>query len=182
MCSTIADPSFTKEFQFFILFCMKYTPIVGTLGYILHPNGEEVLLMHRIAREEDDQFGKYNGLGGKMEPTEDVATCMKREILEESGLTVEEMEMRGTLNWTGFGPKGEDWMGFIFLITRFSGTPFEKCPEGNLEWVKLDQVNSLPMWAGDRHFLPLIFDQDPRPFHGYMPYEGEKPLSWSYIR
>ncbi len=161
---------------------MRYTPIVGTLGYILNPTQDQVLLMHRNTRPDDDQLGKYNGLGGKMESTEDVATCMKREILEESGLIVEQMQLRGTINWTGFGPKSEDWMGFIFLITQFSGTLLDVCPEGTLEWVPLNKMNTLPMWAGDRHFLPLIFDKDPRPFHGYMPYEGDTPTHWSYCR
>ncbi len=161
---------------------MKYTPIVGTLGYVLHPNENKVLLLHRNARKEDDHLGKYNGLGGKMESTEDAATCMKREILEEAGITVEEMEFRGTINWTGFGPKEENWMGFIFLITRFSGTPWTHCKEGELEWVPIDQFDQVPMWAGDRYFLPLIFDKNPRSFHGYMPYKKEIPLGWTFVR
>ncbi len=64
---------------------MPYTPIVGTLGYILSPDGERVLLVHRNARPDDESFGKYNGLGGKLEADEDVATCMVREIREEAG-------------------------------------------------------------------------------------------------
>ena len=40
---------------------MPYTPIVGTLGYILSPDGEHVLLVHRNARPDDESFGKYNG-------------------------------------------------------------------------------------------------------------------------
>jgi 8-oxo-dGTP diphosphatase len=160
----------------------RYTPIVGTLGYILSPDGGHVLMVHRTARQNDDQLGKYNGLGGKMTPTEDVATCMIREIREEAGIDVTEMRLRGTINWTNFGPKGEDWMGFIFLVTAFAGTPNEKSPEGPLTWVERDRLSELPMWEGDRHFLPLVFDNDPRPFHGYMPYEHDKPKGWSFVR
>ena len=40
----------------------------------------------------------------------------------------------------------------------------------------------LPMWAGDRHLLPLVFDDDPRPFHGVMPYVDGRPASWTYHR
>ena len=161
---------------------MKYTPIVGTLGYILSPDQKQVLLVHRTANQDDDHLGKYNGLGGKMDPTEDVYTCMTREIKEEAGIDVTEMSLRGTMNWTCFGPKGENWLGFIFLITAFEGTPFEKSPEGPLEWVDIDKMDTLPMWEGDRYFLPLIFDGDPRPFHGYMPYDYEKPLNFTYQR
>ena len=40
----------------------------------------------------------------------------------------------------------------------------------------------LPLWAGDRHFLPLVFDDDQRAFHGTMPYDHDTPLSWTYVR
>jgi 8-oxo-dGTP diphosphatase len=161
---------------------MPYMPIAGTLGYILSPDREKVLLVHRNARGDDDQLGKYNGLGGKMEPDEDVASCMKREIREEAGIEVVRMTLRGTINWTGFGPKGEDWLGFIFRIEEFSGTPYAKNEEGDLSWVPVSEMMELPMWDGDRYFLPLVFDADERIFHGYMPYENDQPKSWRYVR
>ncbi len=161
---------------------MPYTPIIGALGYILSPDRKKVLLVHRNAREDDEHFGKYNGLGGKMLPREDIVTCLRREIREEAGLECEEIILRGTINWTGFGPQGEDWLGFIFRVDRFRGEPRQKNSEGELNWHPLDQLSDLPMWEGDRHFLPLVFDDDPRLFHGYMPYAGSQALSWSYTR
>ncbi len=159
-----------------------YTPILGTLGYILSPDGGKVLLIHRIARPGDHHLGKYNGLGGKMEAGEDVAGCMRREIVEESGLTCVELTLRGTVNWQGFGRHGENWLGFIFLITRFSGTPFVENEEGRLDWYPLAALDTLPMWEGDRYFLPLVFDDDPRMFHGYLPYRNDRPVDWRYSR
>jgi 8-oxo-dGTP diphosphatase len=41
---------------------------------------------------------------------------------------------------------------------------------------------TLPMWEGDRHFLPLVFDGDARPFHGVMPYKDGRMQSWSFTR
>jgi len=161
---------------------MPYTPIVATLGYVLSPDGKRVLMIHRNARQDDHHLGKYNGLGGKMEPGEDIAACMRREILEEAGIECHEMRLRGTLNWPGFGKHGEDWLGFIFVITRYEGTPMASNPEGALEWVPVDALDTLPMWEGDRHFLPLVFDADPRPFHGVMPYKDGRMVSWNYTR
>ena len=60
------------------------TPILTTLGFVMHPDGERVLMVHRIARPGDEQLGKYNGLGGKVEPGEDVVAGMKRELREEA--------------------------------------------------------------------------------------------------
>lgn len=161
---------------------MPYTPIVATLGYVLSPDGREVLLVHRSARSDDAHLGKYNGLGGKLERDEDVVAGMRREIREEAGIECGALTLRGTISWPGFGKHGEDWLGFVFLITRFSGTPFERNPEGTLEWVPLERLYELPMWEGDREFLPLVFDGDPRAFHGVMPYREGRMQAWSFSR
>ncbi|MFZ5774888.1 MAG: NUDIX hydrolase [Thermodesulfobacteriota bacterium] len=159
-----------------------YTPIVGTLGYVLSPDGAKVLLVHRNARPHDAHLGKYNGLGGKMRADEDVLACMVREIREEAGIECEEVVLRGTVNWPGFGPKGEDWLGFVFRIDRFRGEPWSQNEEGSLAWHPIDSLHLLPMWEGDRYFLPLVFDHDPRPFHGHLPYKDGRPLSWQCTR
>jgi len=159
-----------------------YKPIIGTLGYVLSPDRQRTLLVHRNARADDAHLGKWNGLGGKMNSNEDVAACLRRELNEEAGIEITEYSLRGTINWTGFGPNNEDWLGFIFLVTGFSGEPVQSCNEGDLAWVEVSRLSELPMWEGDRHFIPLVFDDDPRQFHGFMPYAGDRPLSWNYVR
>ncbi|HBS63539.1 MAG TPA: 8-oxo-dGTP diphosphatase [Stenotrophomonas sp.] len=161
---------------------MPYTPIVATLGYVLSADGKQALMIHRNARPGDQHLGKYNGLGGKVERDEDVAAGMRREIREEAGIECGTMRMRGTISWPGFGKQGEDWFGFVFVIEDYTGTPLTANPEGTLEWVDVDKIEDLPLWEGDRRFLPLVFDQDPRPFHGVMPYRDGAMLSWSYTR
>ena len=163
---------------------MPYTPILATLGFVLSPDRQEVLLVYRNARSQDPAYGLYNGLGGKLEPHEDVVAGMRREILEESGLTALQLNLRGTISWPGFGRQGEDWFGFIFLITEWTGSPHTANGEGELHWVPIQKIlrQELPMWPGDRYFLPLVFDADPRPFHGVMPYRGGQVLSWSFSR
>ena len=67
--------------------------------------------------------------------------------------------------------------------------------EGSLEWIRKDRLLAacdddpeiraeadLPMWEGDRYFIPLVFDDDPRAFHGTMPYDGDRPKDWIYER
>ncbi len=159
---------------------MPYTPILGTLAYIISPDGRETLLIHRNSRPGDHHLGKYNGLGGKLEPDEDIIAGIRREIREEAGLECEEIELCGTISWPGFGLHGEDWFGFIFKVTRFSGVPLTENPEGTLSWVPIDQILDLPMWEGDRYFLPLVFSNSPRQFHGVMPYRDGHPIGWSY--
>lgn len=159
---------------------MPYTPILATLGYVLSPDGRQVLLIHRNRRPEDPHLGKYNGLGGKVDAAEDVVACLRRELWEEAGIECDQLVLRGTVSWPGFGTQGEDWFGFIFLVQRFRGQPRRDNPEGSLEWVPLERILELPLWEGDRFFLPLVFDPNGRQFHGVMPYRDGKPLSWTY--
>lgn len=161
---------------------VPYTPILATLGYVLSPDGGEVLMIHRNARADDQHYGKYNGLGGKMDCGEDALACFVREVREEAGIDCGQVALRGTVSWPGFGKGGEDWLAFVFLVTRYRGTPLDRNPEGTLEWVPVARLPELPMWEGDRHFLPLVFDGDPRPFHGVMPYRDGRMQSWRYTR
>jgi 8-oxo-dGTP diphosphatase len=158
---------------------MPFTPILATLGYILSPDGRQVLLVHRNKRPDDAHFGKYNGLGGKLQAGEDVVACMRREIKEEADLECVELTLRGTVSWPGFGKGGEDWFGFIFRVDAFAGTPRAENPEGTLAWVDVERVLTLSLWEGDRFFLPLVFERGPGQFHGVMPYRDGKPVSWT---
>ncbi len=165
---------------------MPYTPVLATLGYVLSPDRQSVLMVHRNARPSDHAYGKYNGLGGKMEAGEDLATCMVREIHEEAGIEVTALRFRGTLSWPGFGNDREGWFGFVFLIDAWNGVPNASNAEGDLHWILIKQLltGALPMWDGDKLWLPMVFDDDPRPFHGIEPYEGLTIVEdgWSFTR
>lgn len=171
---------------------MRFTPVVGTLAYLLDPATDRVLIIRRNARPDDDHFGKVNGLGGKVEVDEDIVSSARREVLEESGLTATELQMRGTVTFSDFGPNREQWLVFIFLVTSWTGECMTENNEGELEWVDrsllLDAsqggpaATQLPMWPGDKHFLPFVFDSNQTSFHGTMPYDADAPVSWSYER
>lgn len=159
-----------------------YKPILATLAYIVSPDGLNVLLVHRNKREDDIHFGKFNGLGGKIEPGEDIISSVKREIHEESGLKVEKMLLRGTINWPGFGKEGQDWFGFIFRVDGYSGDLTAENNEGSLEWVAIENLDSVNMWESDRVWLPMVFEKNSPPFHGVAPFENGKMISWSCTR
>lgn len=179
---------------------MTYTPIMGTLVYVLDPMHENVLLVHRNRRSDDQHLGKWNGLGGKLELGENLAACARREVEEEAGIVITDMHLRGTVSWPGFGTNGEDWFSPIFLAATFDVTsPTGRITtlnhEGELSWIPLSRLlgacsddervrrrSGLELWEGDKFFLPLVFDSDPRIFHGVMPYENGRPVSWTVER
>lgn len=156
---------------------MPYQPILGTLAYVLR--GDDVLLVHRSARSDDQHLGKFNGLGGKLEPGEDVVAGIRRELREEASIEATSLRLRGTINWPGFGPNGEHWLGFIFVVDAFAGVVPDANAEGTLHWVPRAEVMNLPLWEGDYTWLPLVFDESVGQFHGVMPYADGRPCGWS---
>jgi len=174
---------------------MSFRPIVGTLAYVLDRASNRVLMIRRDARTDDDHFGKVNGLGGKVEQDEDVVSGLRRELREEANIELTNFSLRGTITWSNFGPSREQWLGFVFLIDGWTGEIPSTNAEGSLEWIALSRLlrscdpepdtradAELPMWAGDRYFVPLVFDDDSRVFHGTMPYDRSEPLAWSFER
>ena len=158
-------------------------PQLTTLAFVLHPAGERVLMVHRTARPDDDQLGKYNGLGGKVERDEDVAAGMKRELREEARLEVDHMSLAGTVSWPGFNPDGSDQFGFVFVVDAWHGDIPPANEEGPLAWERIDRLGELDMWEGDRYFVPLVLDPDVPQFHAVIPYENGRPTGarWTVL-
>jgi 8-oxo-dGTP diphosphatase len=148
----------------------------------MSPDRDQVLLLHRHKEPDDIHYGKYLSLGGHVEPDEDVLTGARREVFEESGLAVTDLELRGTIMWTSFGAKRRDYLCFVFRADAFTGTPHDGNEEGTLEWVPLSDLASRPMWDSDHLWLPMVFADEGKPFFGVMPYDGNEMLSWSYQR
>lgn len=167
----------------------RFLPLVGTLAYVWNPDDDTVLMVRRNKRPDDDHYGKVNGLGGKVEQNESVVGGLRRELHEEAGIELTEFSLRGTVTWSNFGPRHEDWLGFMFLVTGWRGSVPNANDEGELEWIARElllqactgdetAVASLPMWPGDHLFVPLIFGADTRQFHGTMPYDGDRHVDW----
>lgn len=126
--------------------------IMATLCYLKRDG--KTLMVHRTKKENDMHMGKWNGLGGKLEPGETPEECAIREIYEESGLTVTKPLLKGILTFPGFA-NDEDWYAFVFVAPEFEGELIES-PEGMLKWVDDEQLLDLNLWEGDRIFLPWL--------------------------
>ncbi len=111
-------------------------------------------MLHRIVKENDIHEGKYNGLGGKVEAGESPEECVIREVEEESGLIIKNPRMHGFLTFPAFDHM-TDWYVFLFTATEFEGEMIES-NEGILEWVDDEKLLDLPLWGGDKVFIPLL--------------------------
>jgi 8-oxo-dGTP diphosphatase len=125
---------------------------LATLCYVKR-NGQ-TLMVHRIKKANDMHMGKWNGLGGKLEPGETPEECALREIFEESGLSVRNPQLKGFITFPAFDDF-EDWYVFVYVVTDFEGDLIDS-PEGNLQWVNNSDLTSLNLWDGDAIFLSWL--------------------------
>jgi len=141
--------------------------INSTLCYITR--GSDVLLLHRVKKENDLNHDKWIGIGGKFLENESPEECMLREAKEETGLTLTSWQYRGIVTFVSDLYEGE-YM-HLFTADGFEGQMTD-CDEGVLEWIPRERMDALPQWEGDRIFLNLLRDQAPF-FSLKLVYEGD---------
>lgn len=90
-----------------------------------------------IKREKPPAYKQYTIVGGKKEPGEDLYTACKREVYEETGLVVENLQLRGIVSQFMDGCDFEATT-YYFLSDSFSGE-LTACAEGALEWCGIEE-------------------------------------------
>ena len=139
-----------------------------TLCYL--ERGDEYLMLHRTKKKNDENHDKWIGVGGKFEAGESPEDCMRREIFEETGLTVTSYRYRGIVTFVSDIYETE-YM-HLFTVTDWTGEASE-CDEGELAWIKKQKLFDLTLWQGDRIFLRLL--QEDAPFFSLkLTYRGDK--------
>ena len=140
-----------------------------TLCYLEH--GGCYLMLHRTKKEQDENAGKWVGVGGKLEPGESPDACLVREVKEETGLTLTSYKFRGLVTFVNNEYESE--LMCVFTADRYTGELIE-CNEGQLCWVDKTKVPELPAWEGDKVFLDLLLSGEERFFSVKLQYEGDR--------
>ena len=128
----------------------RYMFVPRTL--IILRRSDRVLLLKGAAKKRL-WAGLYNGIGGHIESGEDVFSAACRELREETGLTSPNLSLCGILSVDTQTNPGV--CVFIFTGDCLEGEP-EHSDEGSLEWIKLSEVNKIPLVGDLRWLLPKI--------------------------
>lgn len=141
----------------------------STLCYLENGRGE-YLMLHRVKKQVDINKGKWIGIGGKFEEGESPDECLRREVWEETGLTLTQFQFRGVVTFL-CNDSGSDQLMYLFTATGWTGELNPDCNEGDLAWVPKGKVLDLPIWEGDEIFLKLLAEDTP-PFLLTLDYRG----------
>ena len=110
-----------------------------TLCYIRR--GGEWLMLHRAGRENDENAGKWIGVGGHIEPGESVVDAVIREMKEETGLVIKAPRLCGIKQ---FPIEGGRYLVFLFETDQFEGKVVDS-EEGRMQWVKKSELKNVKL-------------------------------------
>jgi 8-oxo-dGTP diphosphatase len=117
--------------------------------------GDEFLLLLKSKGRFGEGF--WNAPGGKIEIGESSEQAARREVDEETGLSVLEMSRVGDLKfYFGKDKQTPDWQVDVFLCPKFSGELKSEVDEGELRWFNKSDIPYDQMWADDRYWMPLL--------------------------
>ena len=124
----------------------------ATLIFLLR--GSEILLgMKKRGFGE----GKWNGFGGKVSDGESIEDAARREIKEECGVDVSEMEKLAVLDFI-FSKKSEwNQRVHVFFTHEWIGEPSES-EEMSPKWFLKSELPFEKMWPDDKIWLPEVLN------------------------
>lgn len=100
--------------------------------------------------------GWWNGFGGKVLKNEAIETAAKRELLEECGLTAQNLIFRAVLHFH-FENDPEELEVHLFEVNDYDGEPIET-DEMKPQWFYQNEIPFDKMWPDDRFWFPYFLD------------------------
>lgn len=98
----------------------------------------------------------YAPPGGKFESGESPLDCIMREYYEETGLTLKNPKLQGISYWK------DSAEGIIFIYTAedYTGELLPKSEEGTLEWIELEELETINQFDQNQKFTPHLFKDE----------------------
>lgn len=132
------------------VFHQRYQVIPRTLIFLTRQ--DEVLLL-KGAPTKRLWPNRFNGVGGHIERGEDVATSARRELEEETGLAAQRLDLIGTVM---VDVDRETGIALYVFRGEYGGGELRSSEEGELCWVKQDQIADLPLVEDLYVLLPRV--------------------------
>ena len=147
-------------------FTYYHNAAASTVALIENKRGELLVVRRALPPAQ----GTLDLPGGFVDPGETLADGCRREVREETGLTLTRWRFRGLVTFVS-----DVWpCEYMHLFTADAWTGEQKpCDEGELAWIGKDELLTKKLWEGDRIFLRLLADDAPF-FSLKLVYRGEE--------
>ena len=129
--------------------------IHATLCFIIREGAYPQILLGK--KKRGFGMGKYNGIGGKLEPSESPEAGIIREVFEEVGLRVPAQALRAVGEITfrfPFKPAFDHFV-HVFTATQWQGDAVETA-EMEPQWFAFQDIPYSAMWQDDAYWLPIV--------------------------
>jgi 8-oxo-dGTP diphosphatase len=151
----------------------RYQAVIRVLVFLR--NGEDVLLL-KGAPDKRIWANLYNGVGGHVEVDEDIYSAARREVKEETGLTVDELLLKAVVNIdAGSRELGILMFAFVGTIDRRDTVA---SIEGTLQWIPVDELPEYNLVEDLNWLLPRILSSpvESEPMYLHYSYNDQDDL------
>lgn len=137
---------------------------------ISNPKDNTVLVQERVKSWKGIAFP-----GGKLNPGESVVTSTIREVKEETGLDITNLELCGIKEWYN-QEENERSIIFLYKTSTFKGNLILETDEGKNYWVEKDKLTKEQL-ANNFDIMLKVFDKD---YYTEMIYNDKKD-TWDLL-
>ena len=140
---------------------------------IVNEKDNKVLVQNRVK-------GSWTGIafpGGHVEKGESIIDSAIREVKEETGLDINNLEICGIKDWY-IDEKNKRYMVVLLKTSFYSGTLIEDGEEGDVFWVNYDEIHSLNLADGFDKMIDIMFNKS---INEYFIFKDKNTLEWKEI-
>jgi mutator protein MutT len=127
----------------------------STLVFLVQKRGDIIERVCLAMKKRGFGKGRWNGAGGKVEQGETIEDAAKREVEEEIGVSLEQMEKVAELEFTFPHNSAFDQRVHVYTSEEWGGEITES-EEMKPEWFMVEEIPFKDMWADDEFWLPFV--------------------------